>query len=172
MLRRNLRGFTLIEITVVLVIFGIVTAMFIPYYRDYRDVRAVEYWKDMLVSDLNRCKTQALYQEKLWGIRITGGSSYEYIFSNDDGSTWSQPEKRIQRNLTESLSYTAFTDISSGSVISFSPAASVGTGSDSHWAAVTAKKDSSTAPFSFTIKCGKHQRTVDVSGTSYCSGRE
>lgn len=171
-IERGRRGFSLIEVIVVLVIFGTVIAMLIPYYRNYRDTRAVEFWKDMMVSDLNRCKTMAIHEEKLWGIRITGESSYEYVFSTDDGSLWSEPEKKIRRNLTDSLSHIAFTDILPGSVISFSPAASVGDSSDSQWASVTAKKDSSMAPFTFKIKCGTHQRTIDVSRNSYCCGYE
>ncbi|MHC9541872.1 MAG: type II secretion system protein [Vulcanimicrobiota bacterium] len=172
MLKRGKRGFTLIEVIVVLVIFGTVIAMLIPYYRNYRDTRAVEYWKDMMVSDLNRCKTMAINEEKLWGIRITGESSYEYVFSTDDGAVWSEPEKRIKRNLTDSASRISFTDISPGSVISFSPAASVGDSSGSQWANITAKRDSSPAPFTFKIKCGTHQRAINVSRSSYCSGCE
>jgi len=170
--RRSRTGFTLIEFIIVLVIFGIVAAMMIPYYRNYRDARAAEFWKDMIVSDLNRCRTMAVNEEKMWGLRITGATSYQYVFSCDDGSTWSEPDRARRRDMIDSASHVAFTGIVPGSVISFSPAASVGNSSDSHWAHVTAKLDSSAAPFSFAIKCGKHQKTIEVSSTSSCSGHE
>ncbi|MDQ7823163.1 MAG: type II secretion system protein [Candidatus Eremiobacteraeota bacterium] len=169
---RSTGGFTLVEMIVVLMLFGIALGLLIPYYRNYSEVRAVEFWKDMIVSDLNRCRTLAQHEEKMWGIKITGESSYQYVCSADEAFLWAEPEKKIRRNLADSASRTFFIDVADGSVLSFSPAASVGDSADSQWAPLTARMNSLPAPFSIKIKCGKHERSIEVSRNSYCEGHE
>ncbi len=73
---RTLRGFTLLEVVVVLVLMGILAAVAIARVTDHgADERAAA---DKLRVHLRFAQMQALNSDRTWGIRATGGSYFLY----------------------------------------------------------------------------------------------
>lgn len=145
-LNNDRKGFTLIEIIVVLGILSLSMSILIPYYRDFSTKRAVEYWREMILSDLNRCKTNTINDERCWGIEITGESSYKYVVCEDLTLNWKEPDKKIQRNMKDfsSITFFLFSEltvseniIKIGSRLFFSPGGEVGQTMNSQWSDVT-----------------------------------
>jgi prepilin-type N-terminal cleavage/methylation domain-containing protein len=165
---RRSRGLTLLELIVVFAIISIVTAMSLPAYRDFVCQKSVEYWKDMIISDISRAKYKTMLTEIYWGIEITGESSYIYSYGHD-GVNFKEPQKKTHRFLDRDYSGKATFDPGLDNLY-FSPKACIGTSAGSNWATVGVYKNYvlQTSEFSFTIRSGKFSRTITVSKSGEC----
>jgi prepilin-type N-terminal cleavage/methylation domain-containing protein len=165
--KRN-RGLSLIELIIVFAIISIVTAVSMPYYRDFICQRSVEYWKDMIISDLGRAKYKTMLTEIYWGIETTGESAYIGSYSNN-GIDFKEAQKKIRRQMNKD--YAGCTKFDAGlDNIYFSPRACIGSSAGSNWAAVGIYKNFvlQNDEFSFTIRSGKFSRTITVSKSGEC----
>ncbi|MFI4919476.1 MAG: type II secretion system minor pseudopilin GspH [Legionellales bacterium] len=81
------RGFTLIEILVVIVIIGITVGFALIAFGDFGEGRRVLFAADQLVNTLRLAQQQAILETSTLGLRIDK-TSYQ-ILKFDKSSTWS-----------------------------------------------------------------------------------
>ncbi len=101
-LRRNCKGFTIIEVLVAMVILGILAAIAIPAFSrwapDYELKRAAQ----ALYSDLQRAKMRAVKDNSDWAVVFDAGGNAYYVCSDEgaDGnwSTWA--DNTIEETVT------------------------------------------------------------------------
>ena len=159
------RGISLLEVVIVMALLSVGLALSYPYYKNFIAIRSVEFWMDMIVSDLNRCKNNTLREERCWGIRITGNSSYELVTRTDDGSPWIPSIKRfMDRDFSGT---TKFDNVYPPTVIYFEPTASIEQQKDGHWVTVGIRENGVTlsSERSITLISGTHKRYVKITET-------
>jgi prepilin-type N-terminal cleavage/methylation domain-containing protein len=166
------RGVTLLEIIVVMGIIAIVTAISLPYYRNFISMRSVDYWKDMIMSDIQRTKYRAILQEQCWGIDVLDENSYRLVLSND-GTAFKDPARKYLRNMNKDFAGTTkFTMGFTPGIpfIYFDPHVQIGTGPGSYWQNVGVFRNGSqqTSDFEFTIQSGKFTKTIKVTKNGDC----
>jgi len=166
-LRRH-RGLTLIELMVVVALIGSMMVIMLPHYRNFKCQRSVDYWADMIVSDLNYMKQKTLLTEMYWGMEIDNESSYRFSVSDDGSYSYDPPKKVLRRMDRDFAGSTSF--LPGINTVFFGPRASIGTMADSSWSQVAIFRNSvlQMAEFSFSIKSGPFQRTIKVMKNGEC----
>lgn len=169
---RRAGGVTLLEIIVVMGIVAIVTAISLPYYRDFICMRSVDYWKDMFMSDIQRTKYRAILQEQFWGLEVLDESTYRLVLSND-GTAFKNPARIYRRSMNKD--FAGSTRFTSGFTpgtpfIYFSPKAQIGDTAGSYWQNVGVYKNGAlqTGDFTFTLQSGKFIKTIKVTKNGDC----
>lgn len=81
-----MRGFTLMEMIIVLAVIALMTAAITPFYRTFYLGQQLDSTTDELVSNLRRAQTKAIISEEdaRWGIRW--GTGVYIIFNENDPS--------------------------------------------------------------------------------------
>ena len=74
------RGFSLLELMIVIVMIGIMTAIVAPNYSEYRRRWELESAAQQLVGNLHRARIEAIMQNKVVWVARTSSSAYTIRF--------------------------------------------------------------------------------------------
>lgn len=136
------RGFTLLELMVVVIIITIIAVLVLPRYNDFKNANAVRNAAQMAALDLRTMRQQAITLEQEHGIHMVSATKYQTGAYDTSGNllTSNPTPKDVDLNKVYKLQVSIFSPSGTTTNITFKPGTR-NLASDADWAWTAPMKD-------------------------------
>jgi len=177
---RKMRGFTLLELIIVVMIVALLMSLIIPMYASYQNRLAVQNSAQMIVTDLTHMRQKAISLERLAGIKINSDLYTYYTFWDQPVETSSFADTDLKPTPAPSPAPRTYKDVNlkelfqttvqlqangSSAVIYFDPTTTDGT----YWSIVTPRTGSETSTTRWDTPVGGSRALMTVQSGNYTS---